>query len=121
MRSQTNDIMMSLKSFCQDAVEQEHQFGDFSFKDQVGAFKKGFVIENIKILGYSLPGEVLAGKTNNPVKNREGIPHGAICFLCDNMQGIIFGLNTLLLRDIFQVFLRIFNRDPLEVKYLATG
>ena len=78
------------------------------------------VIQNIEVLDDLFVGNGRAAEGYGLVKKREGIPHGPIGFLGQNVQGILFDLYGFLMGDLLEVADNVRNGDPVEVVGLAT-
>ena len=77
------------------------------------------IIQDIQILQHGFIGEFMAGKAHQLVENREGIPHGSVGFLRDDVQRIFAGADLLLLCYILKVTGNVIHRDSPEVEDLT--
>ena len=80
-----------------------------------------FIIQDIQVLDYGLIGEFIACKAYQLIKNREGIAHSTICFLCNDVQGVFSGLDLLLTGNKLKMCRNIIDCYSTEVEDLATG
>ena len=95
--------MLSVKAMGKDTVELHQELRNLVGYDQVGNFKISIVVQDIKNLGDRLSGDILSTETHHSVEDREGITHGAIGLLSDDLKGFVFGLEALLTCDILEI------------------
>ena len=55
------------------------------------------------------------GKTDNPIKDREGIPQGTIGFLCNQMKCFFFSLNTFAFSYFFEIVFCISHTNAFKI------
>ena len=78
------------------------------------------VVQHVQVIYDILIGDVFARETDHLVKDGERVTQGTIGFLCDDIQGLRLCCHPFTLGDEGQMFGNVINRNPLEVKDLAT-
>ena len=121
MFSKSNQEMLSFKSFVDDIINRQEGPRNITFQYLVRDPEKIFIIKYIQIFKYGVVSQLVAGKTYKLIKNRQGIAHGSICLLGNNMQGIVFGSNIFHVGHMMKMPGNIINGNPLEIKNLAAG
>ena len=80
---------------------EEHQRIDIvALKQEVGSCEVGIVVENIERSCNILIAELRATERHRLIEHRECITHTAIGLMRNKVEGLIIGLNTLLLRNV---------------------
>src|SRR5690606_4026602 len=120
MGCQSCNKMMAVKSMRKDLVEKDEQLWDIVLKNKICRCDIGVVVKDVQVFCNGLSCQVLSAEAHHPVVDRQGVPHGSICFLGNYVKRIIFCRYTFLFCDIGQVILGVGNGDPLEIEDLAT-
>ena len=79
------------------------------------------VIEDVEVQQHRFVSQAGTGKADQLVEDGEGVAHGAIGFLGDDVQRVFFGGDPFHLGDMGQVAGDVFHGDPSEIEDLATG
>ena len=87
----------------------------------VGQVEVVFVVEYVEVLDHLLVGHLLAAEGDGLIKQGQGVPHGAVGFLGDDVHGVLTYRHTLLGGDALHVADHVLHADPVEVVGLATG
>ena len=112
--------MLGLKAFADDVVEDEQDVARVAVKDVVDDLEIIVVVEYVEVVDNVLVSDVLAREAHHLVEDGKGVAQSAIGFLGDDVQGFGFGADAFALGHKGQMFSDVINRNPLEVKDLAT-
>ena len=70
---------------CKNTVELYQELWDIVGDNQVSNFEISIVVQDVENLGYGLSGNGISAEAHHAVKDREGVAHGAIGFLGDDL------------------------------------
>ena len=112
---------MRIKSTGHDVVEEKHGARDVAGKGLICQDEVRVVIEDVQLLCHGLVRQMLPCERHELVKHRQGVTEGAVGFLRDDVQRLLFRIHTFLGGDVLQMRHRVGHGDAVEVEDLATG
>ena len=102
-------------------VEREQRLDIVARQERFGHAEVGVVVQYVERLGHLLIAEFLPAERNGLVEHRQGVAHAAVGFLCDQVERLVVGGDSLLRGDVFEVFHGVLDADAVEVVDLAAG
>ena len=120
MLGQTADEQSTVEALVDDIVDQHHDVGHLVMQAEVDELEVVFGIQHIEVFDDLLVSDIPLTEGGGLVEDAQGIAHSAIGFLCDDVQGSLFVLETLFLGYTFEVVDGVTNRHAFEVIDLTT-
>ena len=112
--------MLWLKALADDVIQDEEDVARLAAQNMVNDLEIIVVIQHVQVVDDILVGDVFPRKTHHLVEDGKRIAQGTVGFLSDNVKGFWFSVDAFALGNVCQMLGDIVNRNPFEVKDLAT-
>jgi hypothetical protein len=119
--SQTYQEEVSVKAIGQNLVVQQEDFLQIFVDEGIRKSEEVVIVKQVELSYDPFVGNTAFGCGSYAVKERKGIAQGTIRLGGDQPQAVLFSLDIFFFTNSLEVLGDILNRDPVEVKDLATG
>ena len=121
MGAQAADETLRVETFRENLVEGQHGVCVVACQEIISQPEVVFVIEDVQVLDDLLVGHFFPAEGDGLVEQCQGVAHGAVGFLGDDVHGVFAHRHTLFGCDALHVADHVFDTDAVEVVGLAAG
>ncbi len=121
MGTQSANKMEGVESAAQHFVKKQQHFVKLIFQRHFCQAEIIFPVEYVQVGNDLLVGYVLSADSYALIQEGQGIPHGSVGFLGNDLKGILSYGNTFLHGDPGQMAGHSLYGDPVKIEYLAAG